>query len=478
MCKIRPKKKEKHYELYALCDKIYKLNYAYLRRGARHMNRIWRAVSAALLASAMCLCLTGCLDSSAEELYRLPKAAEGYIQIQDVIDGLQKNGLEFAAPLSGYNRQAVQLHDLDGDGKEEAVAFMRSRDAAPLKVYLLKYTEESYKVASVLEGEGTNVESVSYADMDGNGTLELIIGWQMSSNVKQLGVYSVRDFVPVSLLSAPYTGYLLEDMNEDGKKELVLLNAGNAETAGTAALYHLMEDGEMMFSESFLSLSAESTARLQFGLLSDEKPAVFIDSVCGNGLITDVMVFRDDALSNITLNTETQNSDTERTYSVYCTDMDGDGVMEIPDPFPVFQQSETAYHLIRWITATSRGFISQKHVTYHNYSDGWFFTLPEMEPGSLTVRREDRISGERAVVFSQVAGSEEDPEILDFMIIYTLTGDNKEERADAEGRFRLFSGSSKIFAARLEENGTIMLSEDDVKQGFSLIYSDWLTGSN
>ena len=432
--------------------------------------------------AAACAVLTGCMAGSAEELYSLPESSERYVQIQNKVDELQSSGLEYAAPTAGYNRQAIQLHDMDGDGVEEAIVFFRTDvdGKKPLSIHILRDMGKTFEVACVIEGDGAGIDSVDYCDMNGDSVPEIVVGWQMTPSVKTLSVYSVKDYQPVQLASSGYANYTYTDMDSDGDNEVLLLHTGTTEAAGDVTMYMLMDDGEMMTSTAYLSLSAERTARLQTGLLSDRRNAVFIDSVSGDGVITDVMTYLSGSLVNITIDGETQNSDTMRNYSVYCGDVNNDGIIEIPEPVQFLPQSETVYYAINWNTRSAAGFTHTAITTYHNYSDGWYIVLPEQNIENITIRREDRVSGERAVVFSFVTGdtdSEGRPVVKDFMEIYSLTGDNREDRAALTGRFIVARKDERIFAARIMSGGEEYMTEEDVQACFKLIHTTWLMGT-
>ena len=45
-------------------------------------------------------------------------------QLQSLIDEELASGSEYAAPTHGSYRQSVQLSDVDGDGADEALAFL------------------------------------------------------------------------------------------------------------------------------------------------------------------------------------------------------------------------------------------------------------------------------------------------------------------------------------------------------------------
>lgn len=426
--------------------------------------------------------LTGCMATSAEELYSLPQSSERYVQIQNKVDELQSSGLEYAAPTAGTNRQAIQLQDIDGDGTEETVVFFRTEEDGkkPLCIYILRDNGATFEVASVIEGDGTSIDSVNYIDMNGDGVLEIAVGWQMTTSVKNLSVYSVKDYQPVSLVFSSYSNYTSADMDSDGDAEILLLHTGTSETAGDVTMYMLMDDGEVVSSTAYLSEMAERTARVQTGLLSDKRKAVFVDSACEEGVLTDIIAYLDGSLVNITIDGETMNSDTFRGYGVYCSDINSDGIIEIPKPVQFMPQTETLYYAINWNTYSGNGATKAAITTYHNYSDGWYLVMPEQSIENITIRREDRVSGERAVVFSIITGETDangNPVLHDFMEIYTLSGDNREDRAKLSGRFTVARNDEQIFAVWIMSGGEQYMTRDYVSENFRLIHTTWLTGT-
>ena len=108
------------------------------------------------------LCLGGCgYDASVEELFALPRMAEGYTDLAQQLDGLLNQGYEYASPTGGRNIQSVQMADLDNDGRQEALAFMRpSSDEKPLKIFVFHMGEENYEPYCTIDSSGTAVDSV------------------------------------------------------------------------------------------------------------------------------------------------------------------------------------------------------------------------------------------------------------------------------------------------------------------------------
>ncbi len=65
----------------------------------------------------------------------------------------------------------------------------------------------------------------------------------------------------------------------------------------------------------------------------------------------------------------------------------------------------------------------------------------------------------------------------DFLKIYTLSGDNKEDRAQLEGRSMLLIHGDVIYAAEVLSPGTAKgITTAAVAENFGLIPVEWFTG--
>lgn len=134
------------------------------------------------LVLAICMLgLGGCMFGNVDEMYALPKSSEAYVNLQAKINQ-EKGSAEYIAPLSGENRQTIQLVDVDGDGVQEAVAFFRDTTSEnPLKIVIFKQDEhEEYQVYTRIEGVGSEIESIDYLDLGGSGGMDILVSWQVS----------------------------------------------------------------------------------------------------------------------------------------------------------------------------------------------------------------------------------------------------------------------------------------------------------
>lgn len=437
---------------------------------------------AALLAAVVAAAgLAGCMRITADELYSLPRASEQYLKLQASIDNVLSTGAEFSPPTSGPNRQAVQLKDLNGNGTDEVMVFFSFPGESALRIYIFEMIDDDYAVAEIIEGVGTAFDSIRYVDMDNDGVMEIVVGWQMGAALKSMSIFSIRDFHSVSLKSAEFTWLTISDLTSDGCDDVVLLRLPSGETGAVAEVINLMPDGELVSAEARLSNGIETFSRVLTGSLADNVPALFVESegsYDGGGLVTDICVYREGVFTNISLQgTSGISEGTVRTHTL-SSDINKDGIIEVPMPRLLKAQSETEYYAIDWYSFDSAGQSSLSMTTYHNINDAWFFILPSDWRERVSVRREDVVSGERTIIFSFIAGDEGPYE--DFLKIFKLTGDRGAERASLPGRTIIMSEGSAIYAFEMltgPNNFGLTFDETLIKENFRLIYSDWLTGS-
>ncbi len=430
-------------------------------------------------AALLLLLFSGCRpEQDMEELMALPRLSQEYVALQRVLDGIQGEGMTFAAPVSGGYRQSVQFYDLDGNGTEEALAFFRGTGERPLKIYIFTREGNKYTSAAVVEGDGTSIESVSYLDMDGDGWTELAVGWGMGSDLKMLTVYSLRAFQVSPIANADFTQYTTGDLDGDGHSELLLIRLGNGDKGGAAELIGLNRDGETQSVSARISEGLESISRIVCAPLPDRKNALFVEGSLQGGLVTDVFLCEGGLLQNITLNGDVSEV-TYRTSSVGMRDMNGDGIPEIPIPRALPSQGETLYRVLDWYAINSQGRRQLQLSTYHNFSDSWYLILHESWGGNISIRREDSNTGERAVVFSRWNGV--DKPVTDFLVIYAISGAGREELASRPGRMILSTSAETIYVYQLlltRDDWSLAPDDNLLRQSFGLIYSEWISGSN
>ncbi len=435
----------------------------------------------AVLLALIALLLSGCSEEP-ETLYRLPKLPGGYYELQRAIEQVLASGAEHISPASGFNRQAVQLTDIDGDGEAEGVAFFHFNETQPLRIYIFKKDGDRYKVAGVIKEDGEAVDSISYASLTGGGSNEIIVGLQAGKGaLKAISVYSMSSGSPVELMSSDYSDYTVYDIDADGKNELMLIRHDTVGLTGVVEEYSYRDNALKLWSSAELSQGVSALKRVKSGYLTHHTPALYIAGLIDkDSILTDVLACRFGKLVNISLDASTHMSgETLRQYTVYATDIDGDGVLDLPqaEKLPPYESDARTgdFWKINWRSYSLSGETTYVLSTYHNFSDGWYFELPKAWEGNLTMTRRDTVSGERAMVFACLDAQKK---AQDLLTIYTLTGDYREQRAKSDGRFIIYRRSDTIIAAKLWDTAPkdLALTREQVIAACKFIARDWLTG--
>ena len=204
----------------------------------KRQNRGIRRALPVLLLTVLCMLLGGCMLKSPETLYALPKQSESYYNLQEAMDAVVSGSVRYCAPVNGENRQPVQLKDLNGDGKNEAIVFAQTDTEKPLRIFVFEQTKEKYELAATIEGSGNSFDSVQYAQVDGTPGVEIVVGRSISDQVlKSVSVYTFQQGSTIELLSANYSNFRIIDLDNDGRQDLFLVRFDADLQTGTAELY-------------------------------------------------------------------------------------------------------------------------------------------------------------------------------------------------------------------------------------------------
>ena len=432
-----------------------------------------------LLAILLCLLLSGCFVKTVDELYLLPRHSEEYNDLQSAIDAVMKDGTVYCAPVSGANQQTVQLADLDGDEKDEAVVFLKTTGEKPLCAYIFDQQDGVYQNVAVIEGIGSAFASAEYVQLDDQPGMEIILGRQLSDQVVQsMSVCSLREGRIVELLNTNYSEYITADLDSDGLRDVFALRFDAEQAQGVAELYRWREGQMEREPEVMLTNGVQSIKRIIAGQLMQEIPAVFVASVYDtDSIVTDVFAFSGGGFTNLTHADGEHTVPTLRSYFVYACDIDGDGLIELPEllQLPQSEDGGDRYSLIYWYNLDGKGQKTVKQTTYHCFSGGWYVTVPEQWREKLTISRGEEVGGVRGYVFSEWKQGGQPPE--EIFTLYTFTGEDRNELASADGRFLVSEKGDVSCSAKM---GTSVLakgmSEEDLKMMFNYIQIDWNSG--
>ena len=430
-----------------------------------------RRKSLCLFLCLLLALLCGCERQAGRTYFALPLSATDDDRLRTLLAEETAAGYELSAPQSGSRRQPLQLVDLNGDGEEELLAFLRNGATEGCRIEIFALSDGGYSSVLSLEGRGSSLYAVDCADLTGDGCQELICTWSSGADLNLLYVYDLRSWGGEVLLTDSCNEFLCYDLSGDGVNELLTVTLSGRNRG--LSLYSLPVSDDSTKLSAPLSDGIAECVRIKGCTLEGNSPGVLVESYLDSGeLVSDLFSLPDGKLFNITLDQSSGVSRTRRSYAVMAADIDSDRFLEIPIPSSLYSQRiGERYHFLSWVGFNRYGFSLIKQETYHCFVDGWYFVLPQGWSDTLTVRRNDSVAGERCVILSEVdrnTGS-----ITDRLMIYTLTGENRQERAAMAGRFVLAEDETTVYAASVKTG----ISRDDLLQRFHLIYSEWTKDS-
>ena len=431
-----------------------------------------------MLTMLMVLLLTGCAGRTVEDMYALPKRSVEYSHLQTAIDTAMY-GMTYASPQSGENQQTVQMADLNGDGTDEIIVFAKGATEKPLQVLIFTQDENGrVRTMETIGSNGLAFEQVEYVDFDEEPGSELVVGIRVGDQVQRsVSVYTFKNGDAELMLMNGYSKFVTCDLDQNGRSELMVLRPGEEETQwGTAVLYHYGSGQIERSAEMSLSEAPENIRRIMQGKLENRSPAIFIASaVDRDAVVTDVLTIKDNQLVNLAFSSDVNTSvQTLRNYYVYADDIDEDGVVEIPSiiamkPVSYWSETEEKY-LLRWYSFDDNGWEYDKLFTFHNYVGGWYLRLDNSWAGRITV---EQFNG----VFAFYLWDESYKVATPLFTVYVFTGSSRDEEAVKDGRFALYRSEGIAYAASLSQAAAeYEITEDYLIESFRLIRQDWQTG--
>ena len=416
------------------------------------MKRIWR--KALLLPMlALTLLLTGCLlDSTVEDLFTLPQPPIAYTELAGTINGLLAEGYEYASPTAGENIQPVQMVDLDGDGADEALAFFRTESGA-YQVYAFRQEGESYVRIGMAEGYGTTLRAIYYPQLEGKRH-----GLAMCWGFDEGGSYgmTVYDFAQEGmrvLLDMQYADVVINDIDGNGAQEMAFAVRDSVTGLYSARVFQFREDQYRVLYEVPMCLEVRSVASMQFGKPDDRQVGLYIDSLATTGgYVTDLIWYDGKTAANRTIDQASgSGAKTWRPGSVFCTDVNGDGRIDVPVTHSfTFEPNEIeARSRLDWLNYDDLGGETLVSSTLHRASENWYLIWPESWGDRVRIDTVSTVSLSETVCYLPGEGDSRQP----VMSIYVFSGSSREEDAALYRQLQaLASNASGLYRCSLSNS--------------------------
>ncbi|MDP4120481.1 MAG: VCBS repeat-containing protein, partial [Bacillota bacterium] len=126
-----------------------------------------------------------------EDIMQPPKPTGDKAQIQQIVENKTSRNYSLVYPQKGDNRSAIIVKDLTGHGDDEAIALYRvGGDSTKTHVLFIHKKDSTWVYQSDFIIASTDVERVCFADVNGDGELEILVGYSIfNTAANQLYAY-------------------------------------------------------------------------------------------------------------------------------------------------------------------------------------------------------------------------------------------------------------------------------------------------
>lgn len=445
-----------------------------------------KKVIALLLCAVSIFMCSGCSLNflSVESLMSPPSQSGKKGEVEKAFKKLMTDkNIQLKTPQSGDYQTAFILFDIDSDGQEEALVFYSDSSVdTSVRMAFLECVNETWMISADVKGSGSVIYDVSFSDMDNNGVYEILVGWSLfdAKTSKILSIYGVSVgekgiFTLDALGNEYYSSKAITDFNGDDNDDLVLVyldDTGEVQKSYFRC-FSLSESNEIVkFSDVKLDSRISSVSKIQFDIVRSDGNVckrAFVDCIKTDALMFTEMLYWDTENLKTVRYIKNPVSETPRSSKIFCRDIDGDGLLEIPsnttllgdEKFLTVKIADTNYTftMLEWLNSyedKSEGSIR----TVFNPIDSYLFRVTR--PDVVTVYYNTL---EQALKFCLWDGKQK--LVKDELLSISFRTENNETQATGKKLFDSENGSYYYTISSYGEEFGI--TDEGVKSSFIII---------
>lgn len=354
------------------------------------LKRCIAVITSLGLIFSLCGCDLFAFDT--EELLSPPALTGELAPIAEAITKSAEGAYTFKYPSRGNYRSAVVQEDINSDGLLEAFAFYSMTDGETQTMHINAVTHEGGEWKSIAQQKivAGGVDKIDFCDLNSDGIKEILVGWEIyGTSEMQLAVYSAEKNSLTQRMLQKYTHFTTCNLDEDENNEVLIIKTASSNPINSASLYTLSDEGITQISTCELDGNSKTFNEPIVSTLSTGKPAVYIDEIKGVGAITEVLFMEKGNLVNPLYSPDTKETvDTLRSATFTTTDINADGVLEIPvqENVPSVTRSDVneKLYLTKWCSFNGEILVNQMTAMI-NMEDGYYYTIPSKLLGNIAI---------------------------------------------------------------------------------------------
>ncbi len=374
------------------------------------MKKIFSTIIVITICSVI---FTGCgyFNMGVDGLLSSPKLSREQADIHQALIESVGDNISLKYPNTGDNRSAFVISNLDDEPTNEAIVFYQninpSTNENSIRINLLDNINGNWKSTFDISEPAIDVDKVIISKIEQENKVNIIVGFDMpNKSEKMMQIYNYGNGVINRIYSDSYSVFETMDIDMDKNMELISVLSSKNEGMSVAKLYNWSSGSIIVQSTALMDDDTASYSSFAKGMIDATTPALFIDGLKSDGTLqTDVLIFDGVNLINLTSVTE-DNDKLKRMPGYYSTDVNNDGIIEIPvTKLFLGYQKETEQlkklYMTDWYNIDIDGNLQNSFSSYYSLTDSYIFVLPKRLAEFVTIK-EDTATDE--IIFYKYEG--------------------------------------------------------------------------
>ncbi len=422
-----------------------------------------------LLLVTVALLFGGCsfrLASSVDELISPVPPSGDNAGVQSAMDNFCKDGYLLKTPVGGEFRSSYIFYDIDSDGNKEAIAFYEPAEKpGTVDMAVIIKADDTWSVAYNIEGEGSDLYSIDFRDLNGDKVPEFIVLWDsfINSRSHTLSVYMQTKSDGAFALektgrSITMNDYIAVDIDSDKSDELMVFTVDSGDSISANAVLYTLNDNSLKSLGSTKLDGHISSYKSIKSKNEDGRVNVYADAVKSNGsqMLTEIITWSDyyDTIISPFYSYSTGiTKQTTRLAMLTSCDIDGDGYMEIPldasdSPYVPPQVAAVVWKQYK------NSVLDHKCYSLAVEKDNYQIIVPDDYFENISVSYDtDK---------SSLTVSDKNDNLI-FSIVFLLRSHYNENAQEYSGYSEIMSDSGYVYLAVCGNDANIKITTDDLK---------------
>ncbi|WP_127581482.1 hypothetical protein [Paenibacillus koleovorans] len=346
-------------------------------------------LSVAALLLVCGLLLSGCgLMQPPQTYMRLPKLPAQEAELMERVLANLPSDAAILRPRKSTQASMLPIRDMNGDGRDEAVVFYKLKESNDqIAGEIWSRSDAGWEKMTTIQGEGYDLDMLRLVDLLPGGKPALVVGYVAGSQ-NGLSIYAFEGGELKRLFQTPYNELVIDDMNEDGQQDLTIFTRSRErnQIGGSAVLYQYEQEAFAKKGSTEMDPFVNAYYTVMVGQAMPGRKSIVLDGGVGaHSSYTQLIIWEKGNLKAVFPDA---SNPTFRAYSAVSSDVNEDGVIDIPLMLTppgwegkAMVEMQWIYAYMNWDGGTGLTYVMERYISN---AQGFYFDVPKEWKGTYT----------------------------------------------------------------------------------------------